>query len=585
MNTDIIDLASDSESREPSDHHDPPSRSPCALPAVSSASQDMEDWPEDELKMAGQGSVDGSTTLRLSVIIPDDDTSAADPRSTPASPEDLPSPDMNELALIDNSVRRSNAEPSGAVRPSFKSLRRHFHLPDLENSPHSPSSGSASLEDTSSQSQSDDTDITVPGSSPENPIDLSDSEDDQNDLSRCTSTTVVEDPRRRIAIPLATLAGEVDEAAYNGHTIRPSSTVKLANGLYLRVEQITLRQGEYYLWGRQLMGCHDTQWPPFIAKVKNELIWLPHMDHETQLESVEGNVPVSLMEVTGICRVVFTNKRRGRNQQDTSGSVLICRLKVTARKRPSISPHRRGGLSPGNSEFDNSVEYLTLEECDEGQGVESHVLRNLYRGCRTVPFGEGQGQNRYTGLSTVADEDEDGSRPVVDLTVEPTAYTFGDAYCGAGGTSCGAKQAGAEIKWACDMDPSAVQTYSLNFEGDIHWCAFNDLLTTPTEELRVDIAHCSPPCQTFSPAHTIDCPRDDRNSACIFSAWNLLEHALPRVLTMEETAGLAERHQFILFRVIMDMLENGFSVRWAVIDVLHYGVPQTRKRLIVIAAG
>jgi DNA (cytosine-5)-methyltransferase 1 len=54
---------------------------------------------------------------------------------------------------------------------------------------------------------------------------------------------------------------------------------------------------------------------------------------------------------------------------------------------------------------------------------------------------------------------------------------------------------------------------------------------------------------------------------------------------MEETAGLAERHQFILFRVIMDMLENGFSVRWAVIDVLHYGVPQTRKRLIVIAAG
>jgi DNA (cytosine-5)-methyltransferase 1 len=173
----------------------------------------------------------------------------------------------------------------------------------------------------------------------------------------------------------------------------------------------------------------------------------------------------------------------------------------------------------------------------------------------------------------------------VDLTVEPTAYTFGDAYCGAGGTSCGAKQAGAEIKWACDMDPSAVQTYSLNFEGDIHWCAFNDLLTTPPEELRVDIAHCSPPCQTFSPAHTIDCPRDDRNSACIFSAWNLLEHALPRVLTMEETAGLAERHQFILFRVIMDMLENGFSVRWAVIDVLHYGVPQTRKRLIVIAAG
>lgn len=585
MDTDLIDLPSDSELGESSDHHDQPPRSPATPPTLTSTSQDMEDWPEDKSEMAGQCSVVSSTRPRLSAIIIEDDSTAADSQSTPASPDDLPSPSMSEWGLIGNALRRSDAEPLPAVRPSLKSLRRLFQVSDSENSGNSPTSESATLGNSSSQFQSDDTEITMPGSSPENPIDLSDSGDDSctlYDLSRSMSATV-QDPRRRIVIPRATLAGEVEEVAHNGTILRASSTVKLANGLYLRVERITLREGQYHLWGRQLMGCHDSQWPPYIPKVKNELIWLPYMDHETQLESVQGHVPVSLMEVMGLCKVIFTNERRERNQQHTPGSGLFCRLKVTARKRPSISPHRHGGIQPGKAELDTSVEYLTFEECDEGHGFESNVLRNLYRGCRTVPFGEGQ--IRYSGLPTVTDENEDGSRPVVDLTVEPTAYLFGDAYCGAGGTSCGAKQAGVQIKWACDMDAHAVETYGLNFEGEINWCSFNDLLTRPKEELRVDIAHCSPPCQTFSPAHTINCERDDRNSACIFSAWNLLEHALPRILTMEETWGLIERHPFIFFRVIMDIIEAGFSVRWAVIDVLHYGVPQTRKRLIVIAAG
>lgn len=584
MNSEIIDLSSGGESGEPSDHHAQTPRSPSTTIHLTSTSLGMEEWPEDKCEMVGQYSVFNSTQASLSPIIIDDDSSTEEPQSMPGSPKYLASPTMSEWNLLDKELQRSVQRQFGEVYPSFKSLRRLLFGQNPDDYNDSQSSGSATLESSSSQSGGDDTDITVPGSSPADPIDLSDTDDDLCVLRPGRRVSTVQDPRRRITTPRSTLAGEIDQVELNGEILRPSLTVKLLNGTYLRIEWIALREGQMHLWGRHLMGCNDHQWPPHIPKDEHELVWVPWMDHETDLNSVERHLPVTLMEVAGLCEVIFTNERRGKNTKHEPGAGLFCRLKATARKRPKISPTRVSGLQISSEpEFDQSVEYLTLDECDEAYGFESQVLRDLYRGCPTVPFGEGQ--VRYTGLPTVTEEDEDGSRPVVDLTVNPTAYLFGDAYCGAGGTSCGAKQAGLELKWACDLDRYAVHTYGMNFDAWIDHCSFNDLLTHPKEVLRVDIAHCSPPCQTFSPAHTIDCARDDNNSACIFSASNLVEYAHPRILTMEETAGLKERYKDILNRVIMDLIEAGYSVRWAVIDVLHYGVPQTRKRLIIIAAG
>jgi DNA (cytosine-5)-methyltransferase 1 len=55
---------------------------------------------------------------------------------------------------------------------------------------------------------------------------------------------------------------------------------------------------------------------------------------------------------------------------------------------------------------------------------------------------------------------------------------------------------------------------------------------------------------------------------------------------MEETFGLEhDAHRPNLNRVIMDLIELGYSVRWEVIKLAGYGVPQIRKRLILIAAG
>ncbi|OOQ90296.1 C-5 cytosine methyltransferase DmtA [Penicillium brasilianum] len=584
MTPEIIDLSSGSESGEPYDHYpDKTLLSPSASLPLTSKSHEMEDWPEDKPEMPRRSSHVTCTQPDLSMIMIDDDSIMEISHSSPTSPSEPSSPDMGEWGWVHHDPRRSKQGRSAKAYPSFKDVGRLFHRLDPEDP--SDSSRSLILDNSSSQSTTDDSFTTVSGSSSTNPIDLSEIEDDLCALhvELGHRLSVVQDPRRQFATPRATLAGEIDHVELNGEILHPSSSIRLVNGSYLRIEWITQREGQVCFWGRHLVGCHDSQWPLCIPQDEHELVWIPKMDHETNLVSIESHLPVSPMEVAGLCEVIFTNERRGKNTNHPPGAGLFCRLKMTARKRPKISPHRSGGLQPSRTpEYDTSVEFLTLDECDEGYGFESHVLRDLYRGCTTVPFGEGQ--VGYTGPPTVTD-DEQGSREVIDLTVDPTAYMFGDAYCGAGGTSCGAKQAGLQLKWACDLDPFAVSTYGLNFHIEIDHCSFNDLLTHSKEYLRVDVAHCSPPCQTYSPAHTINCDRDDDNSACIFSAGNLMEHARPRILTMEETAGLKERFPAILNRVIMDMIEAGYSVRWAVIDVLHYGVPQTRKRLIIIAAG
>ena len=141
-----------------------------------------------------------------------------------------------------------------------------------------------------------------------------------------------------------------------------------------------------------------------------------------------------------------------------------------------------------------AIEYLTYEEADEGSRVTSATLRTQWRG-RTIPFGEAEIPATSSATS------------LIDLTDEGTrTYTFGDAFCGAGGLSCGAREAGLSIRWAFDLSTHAVTTYGRNFPGVLlENASIYDFLTNDDEFLRVDVLHCSPPCQPFSPAHTVNC--------------------------------------------------------------------------------
>ncbi|KAL8646141.1 MAG: hypothetical protein Q9210_006300, partial [Variospora velana] len=165
-------------------------------------------------------------------------------------------------------------------------------------------------------------------------------------------------------------------------------------------------------------------------------------------------------------------------------------------------------------------------------------------------------------------------------------YTFGDFFCGAGGMSRGAHQAGLHIKYAFDCNKNACNTYAMNFpKADLH-CLWAHEFVQQDTDCKVDIAHFSPPCQFFSPAHTIAGKDDEMNTASLFAIGEILKKSKPRVVTLEQTFGivLRERHQGYLNALIQIFTSHGFSIRWRLLNCADYGLPQMRLRTFMIAS-
>lgn len=164
-------------------------------------------------------------------------------------------------------------------------------------------------------------------------------------------------------------------------------------------------------------------------------------------------------------------------------------------------------------------------------------------------------------------------------------YTFGDCFCGAGGVSRGAVRAGLRVEWGFDFNLAACKSYHLNFFGaKVYnvWC--NRFTSLVDVDHKVDIGHLSPPCQYFSDAHTIDGKDDEMNTASLFAIPELLQKMKPRVVTLEQTSGLLRRHPIFFNAVIHMFTSLGFSIRWKILNCADYGLPQKRKRLIIIAS-
>ena len=194
------------------------------------------------------------------------------------------------------------------------------------------------------------------------------------------------------------------------------------------------------------------------------------------------------------------------------------------------------------------------------------------------------------GSSRYVPSDDHGrskrAKPVL-VSRKRQRYTFGDAFCGAGGVSRGAVTANIRVKWACDFNVEACQAYCQNFyESVVYQYPMKKLLEIDESFLRVDILHLSPPCQFFSPAHTRPGPDDEMNLAAMYCISLALQRCKPRIVTLEETSGLQDqnKHKQYFRSLVRQFADNGYSFRWGIFRCCNWGVPQRRRRLFLIAA-
>ncbi|KAJ4297542.1 hypothetical protein N0V90_005434 [Kalmusia sp. IMI 367209] len=169
-----------------------------------------------------------------------------------------------------------------------------------------------------------------------------------------------------------------------------------------------------------------------------------------------------------------------------------------------------------------------------------------------------------------------------------TRYTFGDAYCGVGGASEGASQAGLFVKWGLDKDKLAIEAYAENFSTAEHlWMDARDFRAIANRcEHSVDVLHLSCPCCYWSEAHTHGGKNDQENMETLLTVGPFLMAVKPRYATLEQAPGLLKQQKHRKwFRWLLNGITSAkYNVRWKVSDQSEYGLPQRRRRLVFLCA-
>lgn len=167
--------------------------------------------------------------------------------------------------------------------------------------------------------------------------------------------------------------------------------------------------------------------------------------------------------------------------------------------------------------------------------------------------------------------------------------TAADLFSGCGGMSLGLNRAGFDVVYANEINESAAATYSRNFPGtnidltDIRKVNLRRLSRT-LEGRKLDLLVAGLPCQGFSSAGA-------RNSG---DSRNLLfRHVLrfarafrPRIIVLENVEGmLARRNLHIARNISRGLRRAGYYPKMRVLAASSFGVPQRRRRVIIIACS
>ena len=190
--------------------------------------------------------------------------------------------------------------------------------------------------------------------------------------------------------------------------------------------------------------------------------------------------------------------------------------------------------------------------------------------------------------TSTSDQLQQGWRGHVEITAGDAKLTIADAFCGGGGVSEGAGQAGFAVVVSFDHKGKKIVTHQLNFpDCNSIRCSVNEFIERfKDRRLQVDVLHLSPPCQPYSAANTRpNEAKNDQNQAPLFACADVIRSLRPRIVTIEETPGILKRHPEWFNALVQQLSELGFSLRWATLRCADFGVPQKRERLIIIAAA
>ena len=161
-----------------------------------------------------------------------------------------------------------------------------------------------------------------------------------------------------------------------------------------------------------------------------------------------------------------------------------------------------------------------------------------------------------------------------------------DLFCGGGGLTCGLRLAGINVKMGVEIDPLCRYAYEHNNAGA-------KFLQKSVVELKADevrqcfekghfslLAGC-PPCQTFS-SYNQKAKHQDPRYRLPNEFLRLVREVMPDLVSLENVPLLTKRP--IFSKLLKELKSLGYRVDWKIVFCPDYGLPQRRKRLVLLAS-
>lgn len=167
-----------------------------------------------------------------------------------------------------------------------------------------------------------------------------------------------------------------------------------------------------------------------------------------------------------------------------------------------------------------------------------------------------------------------------------------DFFCGGGGMTYGFSEAGVEVVAGIDVDPNCKETYELNNRSSKFILADikelseqaleKELRLTRNDDNMIFIG-CSP-CQYWSIIKT-DKTKAGESKNLLDDFRRFVKYFNPGFVVIENVPGIFYKTESPLKNFVAFLESNGYtSIEYKVIKVCNYGVPQSRKRFVLIAS-
>ncbi len=187
-------------------------------------------------------------------------------------------------------------------------------------------------------------------------------------------------------------------------------------------------------------------------------------------------------------------------------------------------------------------------------------------------------------------------------------YKFIDLFCGAGGFSYGLEMAGFECIGGIELKEVIAQTHQLNHKHSK--TIFGDIREIPPEKFaeiintnHVDVIIGGPPCPTFSTigdakirSVTGKPTSEDPRNQLFLEYLKYVDYFRPEIFVIENVPNFITKYKGKIFNTAVQIIEsigkddegNGEGIYEVekpvqVVNAVYYGVPQTRRRMMLVA--